>query len=97
MEGDDRPQWPWKVAALVNGRIRGKEILLSLCRRAHRDKAQCLHFFSVPIVLQPQVHCVIIRVQQERGLGHELFIPSHSIGFMCYSNKEVLQLHHFVF
>lgn len=42
MEGDDGPQWPWKVTALVNGRIRGKEILLSLCRRAHRDKTQCL-------------------------------------------------------
>lgn len=53
MEGDDRPQWPWKVAALVNGRIRGKEILLSLCRRAHRDKAQCLHSFSVPIPPAP--------------------------------------------
>lgn len=46
MEGDDGPQWPRKVAALVNGRIRGKEILLSLCRRAHRDKAQCL--YSLP-------------------------------------------------
>lgn len=45
MEGDDGPQWPRKVAALVNGRIRGKEILLSLCRRAHRDKAQCLYPF----------------------------------------------------
>lgn len=82
MEGDDHPQWPWKVAALVNGRIRGKEILLSLCRRAHRDKAQCLHSFSVLLVLQPRVHCVIIRLQYELGLGHEPSIPSRSIDFM---------------
>lgn len=58
MEGDDRPQWLWKVAALVNGRIRGKEILLSLCRRTHRDKAWCLHSFSVPIVVQPGLNTV---------------------------------------
>lgn len=76
MEGDDRPQWPWKVAALVNGRIRGKEILLSLCRRAHRDKAQCLHSVSVPICLQPQVYCVIIRVQSELKRGHEPFFST---------------------
>lgn len=91
MEGDDRPQWPWKVAALVNGRIRGKEILLSLCRRAHRDKAQCLHSFSVPIFLQPQVHGVMIWVQKELGLGPEQF-PSHSFDLMHFSNKEVIKL-----
>lgn len=91
MEGDDRPQWPWKVAALVNGRIRGKEILLSLCRRAHRDKAQCLHSLSVPIFLQPQVHGVMIWVQKELGLGPEQF-PSHSFDLMHFSNKEVIKL-----
>lgn len=78
MEGDGHPQWPWKVAALVNGRIRGKEILLSLCRRTHRDKARCLHSFSARIALQPRVCCVISRAQSERTLGDELLIPSHS-------------------
>lgn len=69
MEGDDRPQWLWKVAVLVNRRIRGKEILLSLWRRAHGDKTQCLHSFSARTGLQIQVHCMINQAQKEWGLG----------------------------
>lgn len=84
MEGDDRPQWPRKVAALVNGRIRGKEILLSLRRRARRDKAQCLHSFSVPVV--PPAPSALRDHPSAKGVRTYSLLP-----FLTpFSNKEVL-------
>ncbi|TNN63564.1 hypothetical protein EYF80_026216 [Liparis tanakae] len=75
MEGDDRPQWPRKVAALVNGGIRGDETLPSWCRRAHGDKAQCLPSPSVPGVLRLRERCVITRAPQDLFSGPEAEAP----------------------
>lgn len=55
MEGDERPQWPWKVAALVNGRIRGREILFRFVGEPTETKLS-VYTLSLYLFLQPQVH-----------------------------------------